>query len=100
MLDALEHGAPGCITATANINAGDIAKVVDLYEQGDIATAKSLHDAVKRFRLIVQDYAPIPAQKRLLAMSTGDQRWANVRPPLTAISEDEGHALAVSLRYP
>jgi len=100
LLDALEHGAPGCITATANINAGDIAKVVDLYEQGDIATAKSLHDAVKRFRLIVQDYAPIPAQKRLLAMSTGDQRWANVRPPLTAISEDEGHALAVSLRYP
>jgi len=100
LLDALEHGAPGCITATANINAGDIAKVVDLYEQGDIATAKSLHDAVKRFRLIVQDYAPIPAQKRLLAISTGDQRWANVRPPLTAISEDEGHALAVSLRYP
>jgi len=100
LLDALEHGAPGCITATANINAGDIAKVVDLYEQGDIATAKSLHDAVKRFRLIVQDYAPIPAQKRLLAMSTGDQRWANVRPPLTAISEDEGHALAASLRYP
>ena len=100
LLDALQHGAPGCITATANINAGDIAKVVDLYEQGDIATAKSLHDAVKRFRLIVQDYAPIPAQKRLLAMSTGDQRWANVRPPLTAISEDEGHALAASLRYP
>ena len=100
LLDALEHGAPGCITATANINAGDIAKVVDLYERGDIATAKSLHDAVKRFRLIVQDYAAIPAQKRLLAISTGDQRWANVRPPLTAISEDEGHALAASLRYP
>ena len=100
LLDALEHGAPGCITATANINAGDIAKVVDLYEQGDIATAKSLHDAVKRFRLIVQDYAPIPALKRLLAISTGEQRWANVRPPLTAISEDEGHALAVTLRYP
>jgi 4-hydroxy-tetrahydrodipicolinate synthase len=97
LLDALELGAPGCITATANINAGAIAKGVDLYEQGDITAASTLHEAVKRFRLIVQDYAPIPAQKRLLAITTRDTRWANVRPPLTAMSEDEGRELAAIL---
>ena len=98
LLDALELGAPGCITATANVNAGPIARVVDLYERGDIAAAKALHETVKRFRMIVQDYDPIPAQKRLLAIATGDARWANVRPPLTAMPEGAGRELAAILR--
>lgn len=98
LLDALELGAPGCITATANINAGDIVRVLDLYERGDIAGANALHETVKRFRLLVQDYAPIPAQKRLLAISTDDERWANVRPPLTAMSEEAGRELAIILK--
>ncbi len=98
LLDALELGAPGCITATANINAGDIVRVLDLYEQGDIAGAQALHEPVKRFRLLVQDYAPIPAQKRLLAIATDDARWANVRPPLTAMSEEAGRELAIILK--
>ena len=33
LLDALKLGAPGCITATANINACDIVRVLDLYVQ-------------------------------------------------------------------
>jgi 4-hydroxy-tetrahydrodipicolinate synthase len=98
LLDALELGAPGCISATANINAVDIARVLELYEQGDIADAKALHETVKRFRLLVQDYGPIPAQKRLLAIATDDARWANVRPPLTAMSEETGRELAVILK--
>jgi 4-hydroxy-tetrahydrodipicolinate synthase len=98
LLDALELGAPGCITATANVNARAIARVVELYAQGDIAAARALHDNVKRFRLVVQDYAPIPAQKSLLAITTGDARWANVRPPLTVTSERTGRELAAILK--
>lgn len=97
LLDALPLGAPGCISATANINAGDISKVISLYQDGDIAGAEALHEAVRKFRLIVQDYGPIPAQKRLLAMATGDERWANVRPPLTAMTEEAGRKLAAKL---
>jgi len=98
LLDALELGGPGCITATANVNARAIAEVVDLYDQGEVDAARALHETVKRFRLIVQDYAPIPAQKRLLAFTTGDARWANVRPPLTAMSEEVGRELAAILK--
>ena len=97
LIEALELGGPGCITATANINAGDIARVVELFDQGDIAAARDLHESVKRKRLVVQGYAPIPAQKRLLAIETGDTRWANVRPPLTAMPEEQGRELAVAL---
>ena len=98
LLDALKLGAPGCISATANINASNIVEVLDMYAQGDVAGAQALHETVKRFRLLMQDYEPIPAQKRLLAIATGDARWANVRPPLTAMSEEAGRELAEILK--
>jgi len=98
LLDALKLGAPGCITATANINASDIVRVLDLYAQGNIGDAEALHEEVKRFRLLMQEYNPIPAQKRLLAIATDDARWANVRPPLTAMSEESGRELTGILK--
>lgn len=98
LIDALDLGAPGCISATANLNVSAIARVVELYDRGDKAGAMACHDNVNRFRMIMQDHAPIPAQKRLLASATGDARWANVRPPLTAMSEEAGQELAGLLK--
>lgn len=97
LLEALEFGAPGCISATANLNAADIAAVIDAYDKGDMERAGSLHEKVREFRLTVQEYAPIPAQKRLLAMASGDERWANVRPPLMAMPIETGRQLAAVL---
>ena len=93
LINALELGSPGCISATANINCTAIGQVIDLYDRGEPEAAKSLHAEVARFRKAVQDYAAIPAQKRLLANSTGDQRWAHVRPPLMSMSEEKGREL-------
>ena len=97
LIEALDLGAPGCISATANINAAAIAEVIALYRAGDRDTAASRHEAVKKLRLTVQGYAPIPAQKRLLALWSGDARWANLRPPLLPTAEAEGRALAAKL---
>ncbi len=98
LIDALDLGAPGCISATANLNIRAIARVVELYDRGDKAGAVACHENVNRFRLIMQDHAPIPAQKRLLASATGDARWATVRPPLTAMSEEAGQELSGLLK--
>ena len=98
LIDALELGAPGCISATANTNAAAIAKVIRHFLDGDVDRAKALHADVVRFRLaILEQYAPIPTQKRLIAMRTGEMRWATVRPPLTAMGEDAGKSLAATL---
>ena len=97
LLEALDHGAAGCITATANMNADHVARVIRCYDEGDSGQAHALHETVKDVRLAIQAKGPIPAQKRLLAIATGDSRWANVRPPLQAMSEDDGLALAESL---
>jgi 4-hydroxy-tetrahydrodipicolinate synthase len=98
LLEALQLGAPGCISATANLNGAAIAAVINAYNHGDVDTARELHVEVKRFRLLLQDYAPIPAQKRLLAIMTGDKRWTNVRPPLSEMPEEQGRELAAILR--
>ena len=98
LLDVLELGGPGCISATANLNAGDIAKIIALYDQGDIGAARELHEKAKKLRMVIQESGPIPAQKRLLAIASGDERWANVRPPLTAMAAATGEQLAAQLK--
>ena len=98
LLDALALGAPGCISATANLNASSISKVISLYEQGDITGAEALHEVVTKFRQLIEGAGPIPAQKRLLAIASNDSRWANVRPPLTAMSDEAGRELAATLK--
>jgi 4-hydroxy-tetrahydrodipicolinate synthase len=97
LIEALELGAPGCITATANVNVQAIGEVVRLFDAGDIEAARRTHGVVTKTRMLLQNYAPIPAQKRLLALATGDARWANVRPPLTSMLPDAGAALAAGL---
>ena len=59
--------------------------------------AEAAHKAVREVRLLFQDYAPIPAQKALLARRTGDARWNNLRPPFRAMGDDRRDALAASL---
>jgi 4-hydroxy-tetrahydrodipicolinate synthase len=98
LIDALELGAPGCISATANLNAHAIAEVVNLYDSADLSAAQEAHAIVKRFRKALEQHGPIPAQKRLLAIASGDARWANVRPPLLPMAEQDGLALAKALR--
>ena len=98
IMEALDLGGPGCISATANLNVRNIAEVVELYDSGDIEAARELQEVNRKFRLIVEKHGPIAAQKRLLAMSSGDRRWANVRPPLTALPEAGGEVLAELLR--
>ncbi len=82
MIEAAKMGAPGCISATANLNGNRIAEVIDLCHKGDFEAAAIAHEEVKAIRYLFQDYAPIPSQKALLARGTGDNRWNNIRPPL------------------
>ena len=93
IVEAIQLGAPGCISATANLNANAIAEVISLMHTGQTELALAKHTQVTNFRLTLQDYAPIPAQKRIMALWTGDERWANVRPPLDIMTAEKGQLL-------
>ena len=98
VIEAIKLGAPGCISATANLNSKDISKVIDLCHSGKWEEAEKLQKKVKSVRLLFQDYAPIPAQKSLLAKQTKNSLWNNLRPPFIPISENKTSELANKLR--
>ena len=94
VIDAIKLGAPGCISATANINSLDIGEVIKLCHAGKWQEAESLHKKVKKVRLLFQEYAPIPAQKAILAVMTGDKLWNNLRPPFKSMEKSKAKILA------
>jgi len=92
-LDALDLGGPGCITATANVNAAPIAEVIRLHGEDNRSAAADAMERVVRYRLALQEHATVPAQKRLLALRRDDPVWATVRPPFVEMDETAGQAL-------
>ncbi|MBT4778494.1 MAG: dihydrodipicolinate synthase family protein [Rhodobacteraceae bacterium] len=97
VIDAIRLGAPGCISATANLNGTDIAEVIDLCHEEKWEAAEAKHEKVRAVRLMFQDYAPIPAQKALLAKATGHSEWENLRPPMQPMATDKLAKLTDSL---
>lgn len=98
LIEAMAKGAPGCISATANINGKAIAEVIGLCQAGDTSQATEKHKKVKAVRELFHDYAPIQAQKAMLARWRGEARWGNLRPPLMAIDEKKADALQATLK--
>ena len=97
LIDAMKLGAPGCISATANLNSRPIAEVIDCCEDKNWDKAIALHNPVAQTRIVFQDYAPIPAQKALLAQMTNQESWRNVRPPLIALTKEKTRQLQDAL---
>ena len=97
VIDAIRLGAPGCISATANLNGSDIAEVIALCHAGNWDTAEEKHKKVCAVRMLFQDYAPIPAQKALLARQLDQPTWNNLRPPMQPMAAEKVNALADAL---
>lgn len=97
LIDAMKLGAPGCISATANLNSQPIAEVIDCCEDKNWDKAIALHNPVAQTRIVFQDYAPIPAQKALLSQMTNQESWRNVRPPLIALTKEKTQQLQDAL---
>lgn len=90
---ALAAGSPGCITATANVNAPALVRLAE-FLLADQEAGGAAFKPVRQVRLAVQEHPPIAAMKALLARRTGDARWRNVRPPLEPMPEDRAAILA------
>ena len=97
LVDAMKLDAPGCISATANLNSRPIAEVIRACEDQNWDDATRLHRSVVQTRKIFQNYAPIPAQKALLSAITNIESWRNVRPPLVALTKDKTQQLQDAL---
>lgn len=90
---ALPLGAPGCITATANINAAAIAEFITAFDEGDTIRVAYMTEALEKVREAAASRDFIATPKRYLALETGEDRWANVRPPFIPAPEKAALAL-------
>lgn len=94
LLRNMRNGGRGCISATANVNPGPIAR---LYETWQNADAEAQQARLSDVRDSFARYSMIPALKAAIAHHANDANWNTVRPPLTALTAEQAKALAADL---
>jgi 4-hydroxy-tetrahydrodipicolinate synthase len=94
LLQGMRHGGVGCISATANVNPGAIARLFSTWQAADADTQQG---RLNEIRGIFARYPMIPALKAAIAHYGGDPSWATVRPPLVELTREQKAALAADL---
>jgi 4-hydroxy-tetrahydrodipicolinate synthase len=94
MLPLLKKGGAGCITATSNLVAADLAFVFRHF--ADPARAAEVEAAQARVvaaRNRASRFAQMASLKVLVAARTGEEGWRRMRPPLLPLAAEEAAAL-------
>jgi 4-hydroxy-tetrahydrodipicolinate synthase len=95
LLATLRGGGVGCITATANVNPGAIARLAQTWQQPN---ADEQQAALNSVRGIFQQFTMIPALKAAIAHYAKDPAWSTVRPPLVELDDSQRTELVQALR--
>jgi 4-hydroxy-tetrahydrodipicolinate synthase len=94
LLATLRGGGAGCISATANVNPGAIARLASAWQQADADQQQAALDAVRK---VFQSMPMIPALKAAVAHYSGDASWGMVRPPLVPLTDAQISTLLSAL---
>jgi 4-hydroxy-tetrahydrodipicolinate synthase len=86
LLPLLRKGGAGCITATSNLIARDLAYVFKHFrDSDDDANLASAQARIVKARELVSRFAQMPSLKALMAERTGHAGWQRLRPPLETL---------------
>ena len=89
-LKVRKHGGAGAITATSNICAKLLSFIVKNYKNDQqIQEFKFLQDLLVQIRLTTFREEPISALKGVLSLTSNNESWNNVVPPLKKIISPE-----------
>lgn len=94
LLQNMRHGGAGCISATANVHPGPIARLYDTWRAADADSQQARLDEI---RGVFAKLPMIPALKAAIAHYAHDAPWATVRPPLVALTGEQATALVTEL---
>ena len=94
LLANMRGGGKGCISATANVNPGPIARLFASWTGADADAQQARLDEI---RGVFQKFPMIPALKAAIAHHGGDPAWATVRPPLVDLGREPAGALIAEL---
>ena len=94
MLPLLRKGGAGCITATSNLMARDLAFVYRHFaDTGRAAEVEAVQTRIVAERNRTAGPVQIAAIKALTAARTGNDGWRRMRPPLVPLSAEQAAAL-------
>jgi len=94
LLQNMRSGGAGCISATANVNPGAIARLQATWKNADADAQQARLDVI---RGIFAKFPMIPALKAAIAHYGGEAPWATVRPPLVPLTAEGARALVSEL---
>jgi len=94
LLQGMRAGGVGCISATANVNPGAIARLFATWKAEDADTQQG---RLNEIRSIFARHPMIPALKAAIAHYGGDASWATVRPPLVELTQAQQASLTADL---
>jgi 4-hydroxy-tetrahydrodipicolinate synthase len=94
LLQNMRHGGRGCISATANVHPGPIARLHDTWKGPDADTQQARLDEIRN---TFQKFPMIPALKAAIAHYGRDGAWRAVRPPLVELTPEQASALVAEL---
>ena len=94
LLRTMRGGGAGCISATANVHPGPIARLHDTWQAADADAQQARLDEI---RGVFAKFPMIPALKAAIAHYGHDAPWATVRPPLVALTGEQARALVDEL---
>jgi 4-hydroxy-tetrahydrodipicolinate synthase len=94
LLANMRGGGKGCISATANVNPGPIARLYATWQGADADAQQARLDEI---RGTFQKFPMIPALKAAIAHYGADPAWATVRPPLVNLAAEASAALTAEL---
>jgi 4-hydroxy-tetrahydrodipicolinate synthase len=95
LLQTLRAGGAGCISATANINPGAIAKLAQTWQNSD---ADDQQNALDQVRATFAKFPMIPAMKAAVAHFGHDPEWERVLPPLEELTNVQKKNLLTALQ--
>ena len=94
MLPLLRRGGAGCITATSNLVAADLAFVFRHFADESRATEVGAAQArIVAARNLASRFAQMASLKTLLAAQLKDEEWTRMRPPMLPLPSEEAAAL-------
>ncbi len=95
LLATMRGGGAGCISATANVTP---AALTQLWENWNQAPAQEMQQSLDNTRDFFQGFPMVAVLKATLALCASDPEWNRLRPPLTALTEQQLYVLEKGLQ--
>ena len=98
LLDILNKGGAGCITATANLIAPECQRVYQAWKNNKQKVAEEAQMNLTNLRKTLENYPLVSELKSLFASKTNAEEWKNMLPPFDPILDKQVEELTEQIK--